>query len=621
MSQTYSLGIDLGTSNSVAALIGAGGGEVGIVPVTQVLTADGVGERETLPSAIYLPQADEFAPEALRLPWEDEGGEMIVGAFALEHGALVPDRLITSAKSWLCRNHVDRRARILPWKSELTEVKLSPVDASRRYLKHLRDNLLFHRSEEAGPEAFKITLTVPASFDEVARALTREAAEAAGFRDVTLLEEPQAALYAWLAETGDRWREQIQPGDIVLVCDVGGGTADFSLIAVSEEDGNLRLDRVSVGDHILLGGDNMDLALAYTVRAGLEEEGKSIDERQFMALVQGCRQGKEKLFGDPDLSSFPISLPGRGSGLFAGTVATALLREQLTAVVLDGFLPVTPISDQPVRGRSAGLQEFGLDYAGDPVISKHLARFLTRSLQNVRSNERLVQLVGESSTGETTFLRPTAILFNGGVFNAEPIRRRATELLSHWSGGEPIKELTGGHLDLSVAKGAAYYGTLSLSGEGIRIRAGTARSYYVGLESSMPAVPGYKPPVKGVCVVPQGMEEGTEAELGDREFGLVTGEAVTFRFFSSTVRAGDTIGSLVADAEKELEETSALQVTLEALEDGKQGEVVPVRLHSAVTELGTLELWMRHEASGKEWKLEFDVRGDKYAAPGSSSVG
>ena len=611
MSKKFSLGIDLGTSNSVAALAETGSGTIGVLPATQVLSSDSVGERETLPSAIYLPHADEFSRETLRLPWESDGVEKIAGAFALAHGALVPDRLITSAKSWLCQNHIDRKAPILPWKSELTEGKLSPVDASRRYLKHLRDNLSYHRPEGAVLEDFEVTLTVPASFDEVARALTREAAEAAGFREVTLLEEPQAALYAWLAETGDRWREQIRPGDIVLVCDVGGGTADFSLIAVSEDGGNLRLDRISVGDHILLGGDNMDLALAYAVRAALEGEGKSIDERQFLALVQSCRQGKEKLFSDPELPSFPISMPGRGSGLFAGTVAAALSREQLTAIVLDGFLPVTEIADQPAPRCTAGLREFGLDYAGDPVISKHLARFLSRSLQNVRSNERLIELVGESKIGEPSFLRPTAVLFNGGVFNAGAIRQRVLDLLSHWAAGEPIKELTGGLLDLSVAKGAAYYGTLSLIGEGIRIRAGIARSYYVGLESSAPAVPGYRPAVKGVCVVPQGMEEGTEAELGGRDFGLVTGEAVTFRFFSSTVRAGDTVGTIVSDAEKELEETASLQVTLEALEDGEEGEVVPVRLHSAVTELGTMELWMRHEASGKEWKLEFDVRGEK----------
>jgi hypothetical protein len=255
------------------------------------------------------------------------------------------------------------------------------------------------------------------------------------------------------------------------------------------------------------------------------------------------------------------------------------------------------------------LQEFGLAYASDPVISKHLARFLTRSLENVRSNPDLARTVGETAL-EGDFLRPTAVLFNGGVFNAPALRERVLTLLRSWSQGTAIKELTGGHLDLAVANGAAHYGRMSATGEGIRIRAGTARSYYIGLESSMPAVPGFAPPVKAVCVAPQGMEEGTEQALASRQFGLVTGEPVTFRFFGSAIRAGDEVGAIVPDAERDLEETASLQMTLEALDGITEGDVVPVRLHSVVTEVGTLELWMQHTASDKRWKLEFKVRGD-----------
>jgi hypothetical protein len=354
----------------------------------------------------------------------------------------------------------------------------------------------------------------------------------------------------------------------------------------------------------------MDLALAYTVRASLEAAGKTIDEWQFLALTHGCRSGKEALLTDLEKEAFPISIPTRGSSLFAKTIATELTRDQVQAVTLDGFLPLTASDDHPAPRRSAGLQEFGLAYAHDPVISKHLARFLARSLQNIQANEQLAATVPEASrTG--TFLRPTAVLFNGGVFNAPALRQRILDLLRSWSPEAPVKELTGTHLDLAVARGAAHYGRIALTGEGLRIRAGTARSYYLGLESSMPAVPGFKPPVKAVCVVPQGMEEGTEKTLESRTFGLVTGEPVTFRFFSASTRAGDEVGQIVADAEKELEETANLEVTLEGIEGREQDDAVPVQLHSVVTELGALELWMRHEESGKQWKLEFNVRGDR----------
>jgi hypothetical protein len=609
MSKQHSLGIDLGTSNSVVTFAPAGTGELRVMPVTQILSASSVGERDLLASALYVAHPSEFPSDSLRLPW-GESAEGVVGHFAREHGALIPDRLITSAKSWLCQHHADRKAPILPWNSDLTEGKVSPFEASRLYLQHLRANVVHHLGPTAPLDDCEVVITVPASFDEVARALTHEAAEAAGFPLPTLLEEPLAAFYAWLADTGENWRHQIRPGDIVLVCDLGGGTADFSLIAVAETEGNLELNRISVGDHILLGGDNMDLALAYTVRAALEAGGTLIDDWQFLALTHGCRVGKEILLAEPERTFFPISIPSRGSSLFARTISAQLTREQVEGVVLDGFLPLTALTEQPSARRSVGLQEFGLAYASDPVISKHLARFLTRSLANVRSNQDLATAVGPSAlAGE--FLQPTSILFNGGVFNAPALRERVLSLLRSWSPGVEVRELTGGHLDLSVSKGAAHYGRMMLTGEGLRIRAGTARSYYVGLESSMPAVPGFRPPVKAVCVAPQGMEEGTKRALETREFGLVTGEPVTFRFFSSSIRAGDEVGTIVADAERELEETAHLQMTLEAMDGMPDGDVVPVRLHSSVTELGTLELWMHHTDSKNRWKLEFNVRGDE----------
>ena len=331
----------------------------------------------------------------------------------------MPDRLVTSAKSWLSNPHIDPKQRTLPWRSDSAEEKLSPFEVSRRYLQHLKDAFL-HAVHAQGRQwdlgDGQIVVTVPASFDEVARSLTAEAAEAAGLGNVTLLEEPQAAFYAWTARAGRQWRDAVAPGDIILVCDVGGGTADFSLIAVTDVGGNLELERISVGEHILLGGDNMDLALAYTLQARLEAEGKSLDAWQFLALVHAASRAKITLFEDTSLAEAPIAVPSRGSSLFAKTIATALDRASLSQVILDGFFAQTALDDLPREARRTGLQEFGLPYASDPVISKHLARFLTRSLQNVKASDKLAALVGPRAGGQA--LMPTAVLFNGGVFKA-----------------------------------------------------------------------------------------------------------------------------------------------------------------------------------------------------------
>jgi hypothetical protein len=450
---------------------------------------------------------------------------------------------------------------------------------------------------------------VPASFDEVARNLTAAAADAAGLGKVVLLEEPQAAFYAWTAQAGSDWRNQVARGDIVLVCDIGGGTADFSLIAISEKDGNLQVERISVGEHILLGGDNMDLALAYTLQAQLETAGKSIDSWQFLALIHGARNAKVSLFTDLSLEQTPIAIPSRGSSLLKKTISAKLDRATLEQVVLEGFFPLTEVTDLPRESRGAALLEFGLPYAPDPVVSKHLARFLTRSLINVKASPVLTSLVQSRPEAlEGQYLKPTAVLFNGGVFNAAPIRRRVLDLLALWNNGSPVRELEGFQPDLAVAKGAALYGRTRATGQGIRIKAGTARSYYIGLESAMPAIPGFKPPIKAICVVPQGMEEGSELLIDEREFGLITGQPADFRFFASEVRSGDTPGQIIPNAERELEETARIEVTLPAIEGFPEGQAIPVVINPIVTELGNLELWMKHTGSDRRWKVDFQVR-------------
>jgi hypothetical protein len=518
--------------------------------------------------------------------------------------------LITSAKSWLSNPHIDPRQRILPWKSMIEQEKRSAFDCSRLYLEHIRESFLHSlrgRGKEIALEDVEVVLTVPASFDEIARNLTAEAAEAAGFGKVTLLEEPLAAFYAWTAQAGKDWRAQVRRGDIVLVCDIGGGTADFSLIAISEKDGVLDLNRISVGEHILLGGDNMDLALGLTLRGKWEAEGKSIGETQFLALTHAAARAKEAMFEDEALTEFPIAVPTRGSSLLARTLSTKLDRQTLDSVILDGFFARTEVTDLPRKARRTGLQEFGLPYASDASVSKHLARFLTRSLENVLASEALRSLIGAEAASKP-FLAPTAVLFNGGVFKAAPIRRRVLDLLTAWNEGHPVRELAGYQPDLAVAKGASFYGRIRVTGKGVRIKAGASRSYYIGLESSMPAVPGFTPPLKALCVVPQGMEEGAEVLIEGRDLALVVGQPAEFRFFSSEVRSGDTPGQIIPDAERELLEISLLEVDLAAVEDLPAGQAVPVQINAVVTELGALELWMKHTKSDRRWKVEFQVR-------------
>ena len=588
------IGIDLGTSNCAIARVGDTGHPENL-PITQAITASSEGEKSLLPSAIYLPAEGEFPESSSR---------QILGVFARERGALQPDRLIISAKSWLCHPHVDRRGQILPWGSTTIDTKLSPLEASRDLLAHLLASL---KNSHPNLVPSHPVITVPASFDEVARGLTLEAAQQAGIPEATLLEEPQAAFYAWLENQGADWRKQVQSGDLLLVCDVGGGTADFSLIAVTGKDGNLALERVAVGEHLLLGGDNMDLALAHDVSEKLAAAGSVLDDWQFLALVQSTRAAKESLLSDPSLKEVPIAIPTRSSRLIASTLSTTLTREQVDQIVLDGFLPLVAAEEMPALRRAGGLRESGLPYAADAAISKHLARFLTRAKANITSSPELLESVGGSAKiVSAPLLIPDAVLFNGGVFNAAPLRARVLDLLSRWA-NRPIRELQGARPDHAVALGAAVYARLRATGQGLRIKSGTARSYYIGMESTGMAVPGRRPVTKALCVAPQGMEEGTSLEISDQEFLLYTGETSDFRFFQSEVRAGDQPGQILPDA-AELEESAKLQIEIPPPAGHQPGEEIPVHLQARITELGHLELHFLHKPTGERWKLEFNVR-------------
>jgi molecular chaperone DnaK (HSP70) len=602
----FVVGIDLGTTNSALAFVDTGRGDDAApeqMQIPQVVHPGTVEDRLLLPSFLYLPGPNELPTGSLKLPWV-VSRDYAVGEFARNHGSQVPTRLVASAKSWLCHAGVDRRAAILPWKAPEGGRKVSPLQATTHYLKHLCEAWNHTIAKDVAGNRLEqqdIVLTVPASFDAAARELTVEAARAAGLEQITLLEEPQAAFYAWIESSGDEWRDRVEVGDVVLVCDVGGGTTDLTLIAVSEEAGNLVLTRAAVGDHILLGGDNMDLTLAHAVAQTLAAKGTKLDASQMLTLWHACRSAKEKLFSDDSLTSAAVTLPGRGSRVLAGTIKSELTRAEIERVLIDGFFPDCPPDAVPKQQRAIGLQELGLPYASDPAVTKHLAHFLHR--QGEVLAERAPPKRGKKKAAQ-----PSAVLFNGGVFKAEPLRERVATILNQWSkatGGGAVKVLGGTDLDLAVARGAAYYG-LVRRGRGVRIRGGTARSYYIGVETALPAVPGSPPPIKALCVVPFGMEEGSEADVPDQEFGLVVGVPAEFRFLGSTVRRGDTVGTLVEEWEEQIDELSPVATTLDA--PGREGNLVPVHLHSKVTEVGTLELWCLSRDGKQRWKLEFNVR-------------
>jgi molecular chaperone DnaK (HSP70) len=601
------VGIDLGTTNSALAYSDTGvpeGQDITLapMPIPQVVHPGSVEDRSLLPSFLYLPGPNELPAGSLKLPW-DPNRDSAVGEFARNHGSQVPTRLVSSAKSWLCHSGVDRRAPILPWKAPEGGRHVSPVEASTLYLKHLREAWNARVAGDVAENRLEhqdLILTVPASFDAVARELTVEAARAAGLEHVTLLEEPQAAFYAWLESSHDQWRKQVEVGDVVLICDVGGGTTDLTLIAVGEEDGNLALTRVAVGDHILLGGDNMDLALAHQAAQAFAAKGTKLDAGQMLMLWHACRAAKERLFSDLSMAATPVTVLGRGSRVIGGTLKTDVSRAEMEKVLIDGFFPDCPPNAEPRRQRAVGLQELGLPYASDPAVTKHLASFLHRHAEVIA--ERAPARRGSKKK----VTQPTAVLFNGGVFKAEPLRQRVVSVLNQWSKGSgSVRVLQGNDLDLAVARGAAYYG-LVRRGKGVRIRGGTARSYYVGIESSLPAVPGAPPPLKALCVVPFGMEEGTESDVPGQEFGLVVGAPAEFRFLGSTARRSDPVGTMLEEWEGQIDELAPMETTLDA--PGKEGLTVPVHLHSKVTEVGTLELWCISRDNKQRWKLEFNVR-------------
>ena len=602
MHSRYLIGVDLGTTNSVVAYIDTqdaadAASLIRVFPIPQLVAPGEVGTLDALPSFLYFPTEEELSAGGVSATW-NERPPMVTGVLAREQGALVPSRQVSSAKSWLSHPGVHRRARILPAQAQPPQPMISPVEASARYLMHLRDawNAAIGTDEETRFERQEIVLTVPGSFDVEARELTAEAARNAGIEKLTLLEEPLAAFYAWIAahhhDQGGNC-EDLGHGELILVCDIGGGTSDFSLIRARRVDGELLFERTAIGEHLLLGGDNLDLALARHVEQKLKDVKLTLQQRY--ALRRTCCAAKERLLSDSSLPRVPIIVLGSGRAVVGEALSAELAREEVFEILTAGFLPITAPEEMPATGRSAGLRELGLPYPSDPAITKHLAAFL-----------RQAAVAMDGLSPNQGMARPDAVLFNGGFCAPAATRDRLVEAITAWFGGAQSgwspRLLNNEAVDSAVARGAAYYASVR-HGTGSRIRAGNARTYYIGFPSDRG--------LEGVCILPAGIEEGTTLPLLNREFSVLANRPASFTLYSSRTRH-DAHGEAAVLDEASVHRHPPL-VTM--LRYGKRRDVyLTVGLRASFTEVGTLELWCESRETPHRWRLQFELRGEKAQA-------
>ena len=589
----FVVGIDLGTTNSAVSYVDTmeHPWQIRTLAIPQLVAPGQIEARETLPSFHYQPAGGEVAPGGLRLEWDQSDPSYAVGCFARDQGTLAPGRLIASAKSWLCHSGVDRTADLLPWHGAADVDRLSPVEVSARYLAHIRDawNIRFPKEPLSEQE---IVLTLPASFDEVARELTVKAAALADLPRVVLIEEPQAAFYAWIDAHSDNWDELVSPGQKILICDIGGGTSDFTLIRVRRNaEQKVQFHRVAVGEHLILGGDNLDLALARHVEQQLPGEEK-LDARQWSMLVRQCRQVKETLLGPDPPDRLSVAVGTGGSRLIGGSRQVELTRDGVQQILLEGFLPRVDLEAKPERRRS-GFQEFGLPYAADAAITRYLAAFLT--------SHRYVALDEVETSASQDPARPDIVLFNGGLFASPVLCKRLLDVLRGWfrnsdAGWEPIV-LDNERLDLAVARGAAYYG-LVRRGAGVRIAAGLARTYYIDVESDPPSA---------ICLVPASTEPGQDVDLSQRRFDLLVSQPVEFPLYVSSTRLTDRAGELVPIDREQMTPLPPIRTVLRTTRKPEMGHV-STELHARLTEIGTLDLWCSEVNGPRNWRLQFDVR-------------
>lgn len=584
----YIVGIDLGTTNSAVSYVDSSAKNPRIedFPVLQVVAPGEYDRRDLFPSFHYEASQEEFAPGALNLPWEEGNTRNTTGVFARNHGAKVPGRLVVSAKSWLSHSGVDRTAPLLPWHAVSDADKISPVEASSRYIAHVREAWNYEHPDEP-LENQEVILTVPASFDEIARELTVKAAGSAGLTNIVLLEEPQSAFYSWINRHSSDWQSRVEAGQKILICDIGGGTTDFTLIEVRPEGAGVRFHRIAVGEHLILGGDNLDLALAYHTEKKILE-GKRLSPRQFTALVRSCQFAKESLLSENPPDQVPVSIPGSGSSLIGGAVQSQITREEAEEILIDGFLPYVQINEKPAELQS-GFQEFGLPYAPDPAITKYLSSFLT-----AHGGENLEDI------------RPDIVLFNGGVLTSDIIRKRILDVLSSWfSKDDPNwspQVLQNKRPELAVSRGASYFG-LVRRGLGVKISAGLARSYYIGVETKA----GESAALQALCLAPAGLQEGESVDISERTFDLLIRQPVEFPLYVSSIRTVDKPGDMVDIDPLEMHSLPPIRTVLKSGK-GMEAKRVTVMLHARLTEIGTLDLWCSERGGNRSWKLQFDVR-------------
>ncbi|MBF0201549.1 MAG: hsp70 family protein [Desulfamplus sp.] len=600
----YIIGIDLGTTNSAVSYVDMAGmdgknpaGKIKIFKIPQLTGPGEVSDLSALPSFLYIPGPYDISPESLGHPWKREK-DIFAGFFAREHGARLPSRLVSSAKSWLCHARADRQAPILPWGSQDID-KISPVDATAEYLRHIRKAWNHSvKDEDLFLENQYTVITVPASFDEAAREFTLEAARSAGFgKNLTLLEEPLAAFYAWLIRHEHDWHEHVKPRELILVCDVGGGTTDFTLITMTESQGSPGFERLAVGDHLILGGDNIDLALARYVESKFPKKEHLTPDR-WKTLAYKCRAAKEKLLeniGTDDGEKVRITLKGEGRSLIAGTLAADLTFGELKKLLCQGFFPHThPIGTGKGIEKTPGkaITEFGLPYEQEPSITRHIGWFLEKHRGDIKS------LLGREPM-------PDLVLFNGGSLKPDFIQESIRQSIRSWFGdtdSELPRLLENREPDLSVALGASYYGLVKL-GAGVRVGSGSPRSYYIGIDASPDRSAA---PSRALCIVERGLDEGSVINLPEMEFEVLTNQPVAFNMYSSSFRSGDRSGDIV-HVDDSLTLMSPLKTVVKFGRKGESGRI-PVLIEPEYTEMGTLALWCRSSATPHRWKLQFQLR-------------
>lgn len=593
----YIIGIDLGTTNSAVSWVDRTSDEtkdkgIRLFRIPQLTGMGEVTALPVLPSFLYIPGQYDISEDAIRLPWTSPSPN-VVGTFARDHGARIPARLVSSSKSWLCHSNADRRAKILPWGSGEEVGRVSPVQATAAYLDHIRR--AWNSGQEDDDNFLEnqfIIITVPASFDEVARDLTIEAARLAGYPDIILLEEPLSAFYSWLIRHEKDWRDHIKPGELILVCDVGGGTTDLTLITLRETEGTPRFERIAVGDHLILGGDNIDLALARYVEQQFDRPGQLGGDR-WKTLCHLCRQAKENIL-NAGSDRETITMMGTGSRLIGGTLTARIDREVLERIVLEGFFPLVEKSEAAKPAIRKGISEFGLPYEQEPAVTRHIGNFLEHHRTDVSN------FLGPREPF------PDLILFNGGSLKARIVQERIREAVRNWFGGNETARpriLENRDLDLAVALGASYYGLVKI-GKGVRVGSGSPRSYYLGIaRHGEPTAENGK---QAVCIVERGLDEGSRITLGNMEFDVLANQPVTFDLYSSSFRSGDRSGELI-DTDETMTPLPPIQTVIQFGQKGVK-TAIPVQIEAEYTEAGVLELWCRSMASSHRWQLRFQLR-------------